>query len=336
MKGRPVPSVGKIEIFVVEEGQARWLSFLNGEHDYLADLPVDAINLAKVGNTLRPEVAAKGIRMNQKAQANLYYDLFNMENPLFGGYTKERLALRRAISYGFPLDEQIRVIWNGDGEPMNGVIPPSLQGYDPARRRTHVYDPEIAKKLLDRYGYTDRNGDGFREQPDGKPLGIERITGTSSVARQNDELWQKSMNAIGIKMSFSQQKVPDRRKAAREGKATTMTEAWLADYPDAENFLQLLYGRAAGSENYARFKLKEFDDRYERIRLMPPSEERTRIINEMQDYVKYYAPWIAPRREIAYTLEQPWVLGYRKHMIAHDAWEYVDIDLDKRSAATKR
>jgi ABC-type oligopeptide transport system substrate-binding subunit len=161
---------------------------------------------------------------------------------------------------------------------------------------------------------------------------IDRITGTSALARQNDELWKKAMNAVGLKISFNPQKVPDRRKAAREGKATTMTEAWNADYPDAENFMQLLYGANVASENYARFKLKEFDERYEKIRLIPDSPERRKIINEMQDLVAAYAPWINFRAEIAYTLQHPWLLGFLKHPIQHDAWEYMDIDSRKKPA----
>lgn len=330
LKGKTLPLVGKVEMYVIEEGQALWLAFLNGEHDYINYLPPAVVNLAKTGNVLKPELAAKGIRLTEKTTPALSYDLFNMTHPVLGGYTKERIALRRAIQYAFPVDELVRVVWNGDGEAMNGVVPKSLAGFNPKRARVHAYDIEIAKKLLDKFGYVDRNGDGLREQPDGSPLVIDRLTGTSSTARQQDELWEKAMSSIGIKITFNAQKTPDRRKAAREGKATMMTEAWNADYPDAENFLQLLYGRNAASENYARFKLDAFDDRYEKIRLMPNSPERDKIIDEMQDLVTVYAPWINLRRTIDYTVEQPWLLGFKKHPIAHDAWEYMDIDLSKK------
>jgi oligopeptide transport system substrate-binding protein len=330
LKGKTLPLVGKVEIFVVEEGQSLWLAFANGEHDYINYLPPAVVNLVKNGSVLKPELAAKGIRLTAKTTPALNYELFNMTHPILGGYTKERIALRRAIQYAFPVDELFRVVWNGDGEAMNGVVPKSLDGHNPKRARAHVYDVEIAKKLLDKFGYVDRNGDGIREQPDGSPMVLDRITGTNSIARQQDELWEKAMSAIGIKITFNAQKAPDRRKAAREGKATMMTEAWNADYPDAENFLQLLYGRNAASENYARFKLDAFDDRYEKIRLMPNSPERDKIIDEMQDLVSAYAPWINLRRTIDYTVEQPWLVGYKKHPIAHDAWEYMDIDLSKK------
>jgi oligopeptide transport system substrate-binding protein len=332
MKGKAVPSISRVEIYTIEEGMSRWLTFLKGEHDYLSYIPEEITSTVKDGPTLKPEFVAKGLKLERKDTANLYYVLFNMEHPVLGGYSKEKIALRRAIQYAYPLDELIRVIFHGDAIPAKMVVPPSVTGHNAKRARTHVYDIEIAKALLDRFGYKDRDGDGFREMPDGSPLVIERITGTTSLARQGDELWQKAMDAVGLKMKFNAMKVPDRRKLAREGRATMMTEAWNADYPDAENFMQLLYGGNArpGGENYARFKLKEFDQRYEKMRLMPASPARDQLIAEMQDLVTGYAPWINSYHSVAYDITQPWVLGYRKHPIAHDAWEYMDIDLAKR------
>ena len=332
MTGKSVPTIGRVEIYVVEEDQASWLAFISGQHDYIPDLRPNAAQLIKDGPTLKAEYVAKGIRLLPKQTPNLYYAMFNMTNPVYGGYTQEKIALRRAMQYGFPLDEMIRVLYHGDGLPAKGIVPPNVTGHRETRARVQQYDPEMARALLDHFGYKDRDGDGYREMPDGSPLVINRVSGTILLARQVDELWKKSMDAIGIKMSFEQQKTPDRRKAAREGKAQMMSEAWNADYPDAENFFQLLYGRNAnaGGENYARFKMKEFDERYEKMRLMPDGPERNRIINDMEDLVKYYAPWINPWHDVQYYVMQPWMMGLKKHPIGHDAWEYADVDVAKQ------
>jgi oligopeptide transport system substrate-binding protein len=332
MKGKSVPTIGRVEISVIEEEQALWLSFISGQHDYVADLPLNASKEAKVGPTLKPEYAAKGIALVPKQTPNLYYTLFNMTHPTYGGYTPEKIALRRAIQLAFPLDEMIRVLYHGDGIPAKSIVPPNAAGHLASRARTHQYDPELARALLDQFGYKDRNGDGFRDMPDGSPLVIDRVSGPILLARQVDELWKRSMDAIGIKMTFDQQKTVDRRKAAREGKARFVNEAWNADYPDAENFFQLLYGGNgnAGGENYARFSLKEFDTRYEKMRLLPNGPERNRIINEMEDLVKYYAPWINTWHDVQYYVMQPWFVGFKKHPIAHDPWEYADIDVTKQ------
>ena len=116
-------------------------------------------------------------------------------------------------------------------------------------------------------------------------------------------------------------------KAARLGQAKMTREGWNADYPDAENFFQMLISATAqtGGENYARFQFKDMDQRYEKVHAMPDSPERNRLILEMEDIVKYYAPWIAPWHDVQYYVEQPWFMGYKQHPIGHDAWEYVDL-----------
>jgi oligopeptide transport system substrate-binding protein len=332
MAGKTIPIVQRVEIYVVEEGQAAWLAFLQGQHDYMPDLPPAVTALAQSSGVLKPEFAAKKLRLTPKQTPNLFYNLFNMEHPIYGGYSNDRIALRRAIQYAFPLDEMIRVIYAGNPIAAKGVIPPNVVGYSANRARSHHYDPELGKALLDKFGYKDRDGDGYREMPDGAPLVIDRISGTSLLARQMDELWKRALDGVGLKVSFEQMKVPDRRKAAREGKAKMMVEAWNADYPDAENFFQLLYGgnANAGGENYARFKLKAFDERYEKMVKLPPGRARDRLITELEDLVKYYAPWITPWHDVSYYIEQSWLIGFKKHPIGHDAWEYADIDETQR------
>ena len=304
MTGKPVPSVGRVEIYTIEEAQAAWLSFISGQHDYLPQLPATMSNLAKDGDLLKPEFANLGIRIIKRQTPNLWYTMFNMTDPTVGGYTLEKIALRRAISYAYPLDEQIRVVFRGDGVAASGVVPPNVVGYQATRPRSHVYDPALARALLDRFGYKDRDGDGYRELPDGSKLVIPYVSRTSLIERQLSELWKKSMDAIGIRISIETMKTPDMRKAAREGRGKMAREGWNADYPDGENFLQMLTSATAipGGENYARFQLKAFDERQDKIRSMPNSPARLQIISEMEDIVKYYAPWIAPWNDIQYIL----------------------------------
>lgn len=331
MQGKPVPSIDRVEVYTIEEGQASWLAFLSGQHDYLPILPASMSNVAKVEGKLRPEHAKLGLRLFPRMKPNVWYTMFNMTDPTMGGYTLDKIALRRAISLGYPLDEQIRVVFQGDGIPGKGITPPGVVGHDARRPRAHQYDPELAKALLDHFGYKDRDGDGYRELPDGSPLVIPYIARTSGTERQLAELWKKAMDGIGIRLAVETQKTPDMRKAARLGQAKMTREGWNADYPDAENFFQMLISATAqtGGENYARFQLKEMDQRYDKVHAMPDSPARNRLIGEMEDLVKYYAPWIAPWHDVQYYLEQPWFIGYRQHPIGHDAWEYLDIDTAK-------
>lgn len=331
MAGKAVPALDRIEIYPIEEGQAQWLAFLSGQHDYLPILPASVSNVAKSEGRLKPEFAQQGIRLFPRMKPNVWYTMFNMTDPVTGGYTPEKIALRRAMSLGFPLDEMIRVVFQGDGIAAKGITPPGVVGHDPSRKRAHDYDPALAKALLDRYGYKDRDGDGYRELPDGTALSIPYVARTSGIERQLAELWKKSMDAIGIRLAVETMKTPEMRKAARLGQGKMTREGWNADYPDAENFFQMLISATArpGGENYARFQFKDMDDRYDKVHAMPDSVARSKLIGSMEDIVKFYAPWIAPWHDVQYYLEQPWVMGYKQHPIGHDAWEYMDIDTAK-------
>jgi len=328
LKGKQLPLIGRIEIAIIEEDQPRWLAFLKRELDYLQPFPRDFLGELLDKGKLRPELAAKGIRHELLLRPNAWWEYFN---PVVGGYTPEKIALRRAISMSFNVEEFIRVIYHGRAVPAQGPVPPDIAGYDPAHKtQAQVYDPAAARALLDRFGYKDRDGDGYRELPDGKPLVIERWSTPSLRDKELDELWRKNMDAIGIRMVFKKDKLPEIRKMARLGKIQTRTDGWNADYPDADNFMQNLYGGNIGQSNDSRFNLPEFNQLYEQTRKLPDSPERTKLYDRMTDLVVAYAPWKLTHHLLEDHVIQPWVVGYKPHPIRSDIWKYLDIDLDRR------
>jgi oligopeptide transport system substrate-binding protein len=330
LKGRRLPLPQKVEISVIEEGQAQWLAFLNREVDMLERLPSDFVEQAIVNGKLKPDLAAKGVRHEILLRPNVWWTYFLMEDPVVGGYTPEKIALRRAIGMSYDMDESIRVLLKGRAVPAQGPLPPDIAGFDPAQKtNAQLYDPAAARALLDKFGYRDRDGDGYRELPDGKPLAIERWSSPNSAARQGDELWKKNMDAIGIRLLFKKDRVPELRKMAREGKIAMRSDGWNADYPDAENFMQLLYG-PSGPENNARFNLPEFNKLYEEARALPDSPQRTKLFSRMTELVVAYAPWRIGYHLIEDQLVQPWVRGYKPHPIRSQSWKYVDVDAAKR------
>jgi len=332
LAGKLLPQIGRIEISVIEEDQSRWLSFLDGQLDYLQRVPLDFTEKALADGKLRPEFAARGIRHQVLLRPNTWWAYFNMEDPVVGGYTPEKIALRRAISMAFSTDEFIRVLAKGRAIPAQGPIPPDIGGYDPKlKTQAQLYDPAAARALLDRFGYKDRDGDGYRELPDGRQLTIERWSVPISSQRQSDELWKKSMDAIGIRMVFKKDKLPELRKMARAGKIQMRSDGWNADYPDAQNFMQLLYGPNIGQGNDSRFKLPEFDRLYEQARTMPDSPERTRIFDRMTELMLAYAPWKLTYHLLEDSVQQPWVVGYKPHPIRAEIWKYLDIDENRRA-----
>ena len=331
LRGKQIPPIGRIEISVIEEGQPRWLAFLKREVDYLQPFPLDFVGELLDNGKLKPALAAKGIRHELLLRPNSWWAYFNMEDPVVGGYTPEKIALRRAIGMAFNTDEFIRVLFTGRAVPAQSPIPPDIAGYDPGHKtQAQVYDPAAARALLDRFGYKDRDGDGYRELPDGKPLTIEHWSTPTSRGRQVDELWKKNMDAIGVRMVFKKDKLPELRKMARAGKLQMRNDGWNADYPDAENFMQLLYGPNVGQSNDSRFKLPEFDRLYEEARKLPDSPERTKLYDRMTDLVIAYAPWKLTHHLLEDHVIQPWVVGYKAHPLRSDIWKYLDIDESKR------
>jgi len=233
---------------------------------------------------------------------------------------------------GYNLDEAIRVLYYGRAHPASGPIPPDIAGYDPTlKTNAQLYDPAAARALLDKYGYKDRDGDGFREQPDGKPLTLERWSVPASSQRQGDELWKKNMNAIGLRIDFKKDKLPELRKLARQGKIPMRGDGWNADYPDAENFMQLLYGPNIGQANYSRFNLPEFNKLYDEARRLPDSAQRTKLFSRMTELVVAYAPWRVTINDLEDTFAHPWARDFVPHPIRSQVWAYIDVDAAARA-----
>jgi ABC-type transport system substrate-binding protein len=333
-KGRKLPIVGRVEISIIEEAQPRWLAFLNREHDYLERLPNEFANIAIPGGKLAPNLARQGILLNKTEEPDVTYTYFNMEDPVVGGYGRDRIALRRAITLAYNTREEIQILRKNQAIPAQSPIPPGVAGYDPRFVNPFGdYNPSKAKALLDMFGYVDRDGDGYRELPDGKRLTLEYASTTTLIDRQFDELWKKSMNAVGIHMVFKKAKWPDLLKESKLGKLQIKGSAWHADYPDADNFLQLLYGPNSNQSNDARFKLAEFDRLYEKAKKLPDSPERTALYQDMTKLMLVYAPWKLGVHRLGANLIQPWVIGYKMHPTLHALWKYVDIDVARQQAA---
>lgn len=331
LKDKKLPLAGRIEINVIVEGQAVWLAFANRELDFLERLPPEFVEQALANGKLRPDLAAKGIRHEAQLRPNTRWTYFNMEDPVVGGYTKEKIALRRAVGLGYDVNEFIRVILKGRAVPATSPIPPDIAGYDPAfKTSAQLYDPAAARALLDRFGYKDRDGDGYRETPDGKPLVLERWSAPTSLTRQEDEQWKKNMDAIGLRIVFKKDALPELRKMARQGKMPMRTDGWNADYPDAENFMQLLYGPNVGQENHARFSLPAFDRLYEAAYRLPDSPERTKLFDRMTELILAYSPWRLMEHRMEDHLLQPWILNYKAHPVRTALWRYLDIDPSRR------
>jgi ABC-type transport system substrate-binding protein len=323
MKGKQMPLVGRIEVSIIEEDQARLLAFQNGELD-LMDLGGPLAPNVLDGGKLKPEFVKKGVQLSRIVDPSTIYVYWNMQDPIVGGFEKEKIALRRAMAMAYNVDDEINVVRNGQAVALEYPIPPGVVGHDPHYRSPVRYDPVLANKLLDYFGYK-KGADGWRNLPDGKPFTIRYASRPDSLGRQLDELWKKALDSIGVRMDVQKDKFPELLKLERQCKLMMRTASWIADYPDADNFMQLLYGKNIGQNNNGCAKIPEYDKLYEQSIRMPDSPERNRIYHDMARIIEVYAPWRLDTATYRNMLIQPRVQGYKKHPILHAEWAYVDV-----------
>jgi ABC-type transport system substrate-binding protein len=334
--GKRLPIVDRIEIAVIEQQQPRWLSFLNNEHDVIERVPEEFAPQAIPNNQLAPYLAKRGIQMQRYRRADVSYSYFAMENPVLGGYAPEKVALRRAISLAVDLDTEIRLVRNNQAIPGQSIIGPQVWGYDPAfKSEMSEFSRAKAKALLDLHGYVDRDGDGWRERPNGEPLSIEYATQPDGQSRALYEQWQINMNAIGIRMVAKVAQWPENLKASRAGKLMMWGAGWSVN-PDAEGFLVLAYGPNKGGANHARFDLPAFNALFERQRVLPDGPERQALIDEAKRLTVAYMPYKAHAHRIWTDMAQPWVKGYHRNIFVREFWKYVDVDPAEQVRRSKR
>jgi oligopeptide transport system substrate-binding protein len=327
MKGKRLPVIGRIEISIVEESNPRLLAFEKGNFDYIT-IPGDLVaNVTDLGNGLQPRFEKAGVKLARGVQPAINYTYFNMEDPVVGGYTQDRIALRRAFGMAYNCEEEVRILWQGQAECATQPIPPGVTGYDPKFEGHVRYDVAGAKALLDKFGYVDRDGDGWRDLPDGKPLAISMGTTTDARGRQYEEMWQRSLNSIGVKVQFIKQKWPELLKMGLAGQLQMWYLGNISTTTDGYGFLGLLYGGHAGLSNLSRFKQPDFDHLYDRSRSMPDGLERTKTFREMSAIVSAYAPWYFDTYRYENVIRYPWLIGYKHNVFQQHPWQYYDIDM---------
>ena len=324
LQGRALPLVDRIEVDIVEEAQPRWLSFLQGDFDWM-EVPPAFAPLAVPGGQLAPFLRKRGVQLQTHLQAVMAMHYFAMEDPVVGGYTPEKVALRRAISLAYDEPADIRLLRHGMAIPAQSTIAPHTFGYEEDyRSEMSAYDPARAKALLDIYGYLDRDGDGWRESPTGHPLVLRIASLASQEDRAANELWKRSLNAVGLKVVFEVSTWPELLKKTRTGGLQIWGFRWSAQSPDGGFYLSIAYGPNAGDANDPRFALPAFDRLYEQQRRLPDGPERMALMRQAKNLLVAYMPYKAHRHDIVATLLQPWLKHYWTHPFMRDAWQYLD------------
>jgi ABC-type transport system substrate-binding protein len=250
-----------------------------------------------------------------------------------GGTTPDKVALRRAIGLGIDGERLIRVGYRGQAIPAQSPIRPHTTGFDPAfKSEMSEYSPPRAKALLDLFGYVDRDGDGWRERPDGQPLVIERGFQADSLSREFETLWKRDMDALGIRTRSAVAQWPEQLKQARAGKLQVWALGGSSAQLDGQGALARYDGTQWGGQNLARFRNAEFDAIYNRMSALPDGPERLQLFRQAKLIAVAQMPYKFLVHRISTDMWHPWLIGFRRPLFWQDWWHMVDIDLARRPA----
>ncbi|CAN5468105.1 ABC transporter substrate-binding protein [soil metagenome] len=336
LKGVKLPLLDRIEVSIIQESQPRWLAFLNAEQDYLERVPFDLAPLAYVDGGPTPTLKTRGVTVQRRPIIDITLVLYNMENPTVGGYTPEKVALRRAVNLALDSSEIARSVFKGQAMVAQSLIMPMTYGFDPdLRTELGVTDVARANALLDAYGYVDRDGDGWRDMPDGSPLVLDYSTQPDQRSRIQDEVWKKSMDRIRVKLTFNVAQWPEQLRKTRNGQYMVWMLGLSASQPDSGSTFGRAYGPSVGAENMARFRNATYDKLFDEQNAMPDGPERIAKMREMQKILISYAPMKYPLHRFALYMTYPWVKNYRSWPFTVDWWKYLDVDTEQRAKAGK-
>jgi oligopeptide transport system substrate-binding protein len=312
--GKTLPLADQLVIQVFVERQPKWLTFMSGKIDLIA-IPKD--NFAEAitpGKELNAELAKKGIKLFKGPALDVTHATFNMEDPLLG----KNKYLRQAMSLAYDQATQIELFYNGRAIPAQGPIPIGIFGYDPSLKNPYrQFSLAKAKELLEKAGF-----------PEGKGLPpLEYATTADSTGRQGAEYFQKMMAAIGVKLNISAYSWPQFIETIKNKKAQIWEYAWIADYPDAENFFQLFYSKnASPGANDSNYSNPEFDQLYEKSLALGEGAERAKLYQKMVALLIEDCPWIFGAHRLNYVLIQPWLKNYKPSDFNYTRYKYYRVE----------
>ncbi len=327
MKGKRIPQIGRIEIADIVEDQSSWLAFQKNEVDLMEMANSLVLQTMKDGK-LKPELAKTGMRLSRFIPPWIYYYYWNMRDPVLGGMSKEKIALRRAIAMAYNPDVEIAVMLHGNGVAIDYPIPPGVVGYDPHYKSILHYDLRAANALLDRYGYK-RDAEGWRTQPNGQPLNIHYVVLNGSKGQTDGEMWKKIYDSIHIHMAVDVMVFPDLLKAETDCHVQTRTNAWVADYPDGDDFMMLFYSPNIHGSNNSCVDIPEYDALYRQSRQMPAGTARDALYHRMARVLETYGAIRMGYATYSSFVTQARVVGFKKHPVIQAEWAFLDIDPHK-------
>ncbi len=328
---KQIPFIDRIVQYVVRDRSTQWLMFLRGQFETSGISRDNFDAVITEDRALTDSLRKKGVELLTAPAMTIFYIGFNMEDNVVGQLDDPDLdlqnrRLRQAMAHAMHTEEWIE-FFNHQITRPTGPIPEGMDGYREGGI-PYPYDLNRARELMEKAGYP--NGidpeTGRRLQ-----LTLEIGAAESPEIRQQVELFSDFMSRIGIVIRPSYNNWPTFLDKIARGQAQMFSLGWVADYPDAENFLQLFYwpNRSPGP-NHARYRNREYDRLYEKARVMPISPERSELYQRMSDMIIEDSPWIFSHTPLNYALHHAWLENYALHAFPYGMEKYLNVNVDMR------
>ena len=325
--GKPLPFLERIEFRREKEDIPAFTKFLQGYYD-LSGIPQESFDRMVREGALSPEMRAQGMRLAKAVGADIYYIGFNMDDPTVGAPAGERgRKLRQAMSLVADTAEFQRLFTNGRGIPAQSPLPPGIFGYDADYRNPYrTVDPARAAALLAEAGYP-----GGIDSKTGEPLRLTFDTpATDTRSLLTFQFWVDEWRRLGIDVQIAATSYNQFQDKIRRGAFQVFQFGWVADYPDPENFLFLLWSGMArtknGGPNTANFQDPRYDALFEQMKARDDDPERLRLIGEMRAILERECPWIPLFHREGFALYQAWVAPPKPVGMAFAVDKYRQVD----------
>lgn len=317
--GKPIPFLDRIVQYVVDDPATGWMMFLSGQFSFSGISRDNWDVVITPDKGLVDDLQEQKIDLITSPTLNLYYLGFNMDDPVVGKNKK----LRQALSCAYNPETMVK-FYNGRVTPVYGPLPDPLAGFKP-EPTAYSHNLEKARKLLAEAGYAD----GI-DPATGRRLELTLELGSAAGdTRQQIDLLIDMFDQIGVVLKPSYNNWPTFLEKMDRREAQIFQLGWVADYPDAENFLQLFCSaNVSPGPNHANYVNPEFDTLYEKVRVMLPGEEKDRLCEQMADIVIEDCPWIFMHQPMSYALVHNWLENYKSHAFPYGMSKYRRADND--------
>jgi ABC-type transport system substrate-binding protein len=277
-EGNSLPYLEAVAITFLPDKQSEFLQFAQGNLDFLNSLdPSYQDEILNAQGTLR-ETYTENINMTSGPYLNTeYLGIFIGDSTNVSSHH----LLRKAMNYSFDRQKMITYLRSGIGTPaIHGFIPKGLPGF--ANIKGYDYEPETAQHLVNQY---------IKETGNSSP---EVSITTNGQYLNFCEYIQRALEKIGIKATVNVIPASTLRELRSKGELPIFRASWIADYPDAENYLSLFYSKnfTPNGPNYTHFKHPQFDEWYEEALRETEASKRAKLYTKMDSLLISQAPLV--------------------------------------------